>query len=355
MISRVKNIDKLVILIIALFTAILLFAIATPSFAQNNEQTPAESVLEGNYNVTGHLTEVIEAFDKTSANITTRTGDYYARVIVLMLGFSAIRIVILLLQYVFAKLSFFDLLAHFVQILFVVALLLTYSLTVDAFSDYSIGISSVILKEVFGTESFAAPIQYLIKQSNSFHLVTNGGFAGIIVGALWKILTIAATSLFLLMTLLVLYLPISLIFMLKIVGLLFIPTLVIPQFSFLFVGWVRTFLSAIVFIVLARISVIVVVVLFSTFFNEPLPLAADAILISAAPVADKFVPVLATASIGMLLATFALGSYLLFLSGQVAAKITGGLDGGLSAAAGAAFSVTSLSKNIGRIAAKGGK
>lgn len=350
MFSRVINSYGLGKLLVLATVFCAPFFWVTTSYAQNEDQTQASSVLEDNYEVAGHLIEVIEAFDANAEKLTAGTGGYYNRVMALMILLSAIRVVILLIQYVFAKLNFYDLLANLMQILLVAALLFTYTPTVDALSDYAFGISSIIQAEAFGNGDVSAPIQYMVNQIASFEFESKGLF-GAVVSTLWEVLTTIVVTLFLFMTLIALYLPVSLIFMLKIIGLLFIPTLLLPQISFLFVGWARTFMSGIVYIILARISIIIVVVLFSTFFNEPIGFGPNLVV----KVVQKSLPVGNAALVGILFAVFALGAYLLFLSGQVAAKITGGIDGGLSAAAGAAFSVANLSRGIRGAIAKGGK
>lgn len=317
-----------------------------PAFAQ----TAGETIMEDNYGIATKLIALVNEFNTRAAAITAVGTPYYNRALFLLGGFVVFRLVIATVTWVFNAKGY-DLAAVFLQVVFVIFLFPSFVPITNIISNYAWGISSVIQESAIGTQDFSGPLQYMIAQVQSFDIEADGIF-GAVVKALYDIFTALVVGVFMLCVMFALYLPTTLLFIQKIIGLLLVPTILLPQLNFLFQGWIRVFLSTILFIILARISVLAVIFLMGILLGDPYVGPGPGGVVAIAP---KVMKVNATSLLAMFAAIFALASFLLVASGQMAARIAGGIDGGLGAGLSAAFTTKRLAGGLKGVGGKVGK
>lgn len=107
----------------------------------------------------------------------------------------------------------------------------------------------------------------------------------------------------------------------KLIGLLFVPTLVNEKISFLFDGWLRFFLGFVVYALVARLNLVLVVVSISLYFGLGLPPGMPTTAIEMQPVSTLF------ELLGLMTFMF-VGILALFSTGRFAASIVSGAGGG---------------------------
>lgn len=120
----------------------------------------------------------------------------------------------------------------------------------------------------------------------------------------------------------------------KLVGLLFVPTLLYERLSWLFDGWLRFFFGFIIYVIIARVNLILLVVAFASYLGLPFPLT------TLTPSTYTFT---FTSILDMLgFATFVLVGILALLStGRFASAIVGGATG-----PGAGLALAAISRRL---------
>ena len=124
----------------------------------------------------------------------------------------------------------------------------------------------------------------------------------------------------------------------KLVGLIFIPTLLYERLSWLFDGWLRFFIGFLVYYIIARLNVVLVACSIALYFGIGIPFTAT----PGAPIELPFMASIFDA-LGVFVYMF-VGLLSLFSTGKFAATIVSGAAGGGmgQAAQGAAQAVAKL-------------
>ncbi|WP_395398718.1 hypothetical protein [Pseudoduganella sp. UC29_106] len=126
----------------------------------------------------------------------------------------------------------------------------------------------------------------------------------------------------------------------KLIGLMFVPTLLLKPISFMFDGWLRFFLGWIVYYVIARINVVMVACAIALYLGIGIPFTAGAQQTIELPQFSSIFEMM-----GLITFMF-IGILALFSSGKFAASIVAGAGGGgmgssILAASRAAAKITS--------------
>lgn len=104
----------------------------------------------------------------------------------------------------------------------------------------------------------------------------------------------------------------------KLVGMIFLPFLLFERTAFLFDGWLRFFVGFLIFAVIARINLLLVLVLLTSYFDLPLDAATGPL---------RTYPIANVDDIGGLLSLLVIAVVSLISSGRFATALAGGVGG----------------------------
>jgi TrbL/VirB6 plasmid conjugal transfer protein len=260
-------------------------------------------------------------------------------------AFTVIVIVYALASYAAGETTLFGLLNTAIFIMLVRVLMTTYSLFTDGLWGAFYGIALTLQESMIGT-------------SDPF-------FSPRFISALWQSITFPSTwswvdlinalklgmglfALSVLATLLSALAYFCVLFgfwgsaLAKLIGLAFIPTLLLERTSFLFDGWLRFYLGFCVYAMIAQLNVVMVCVALALYYGFALPPTLGAISTSTVPTMTDISEMLG------LFVYFIIGLISLFSTGRFAASIIGGAaGGGLGAAIVSAAMLKTAAARIG--------
>ncbi|MDR6293807.1 hypothetical protein E9232_006360 [Inquilinus ginsengisoli] len=240
----------------------------------------AEGDTTGNFESIGAWTATINRFrnDITGKidQITQFGSSYYSIAMVFMVGLAAIYLVIALTKYQFQGKNWAELIGSFVYAAIVMAIFVTYSVTVQAISEAPYGIVKMLQLAVLGSDDAFAPMVYLFKVATN--ITFNGDTAWYdLVGhiensltfALFAVVFLLVQATYLLAVAWATLWPIFYFFALKVLGFITVPFLFAGQLDFIFYGWLRQFFMLVLFVLIVNAVMMANVVLVAFCFNLP--------------------------------------------------------------------------------------
>lgn len=276
----------------------------------------------------------------TLSNSAIDEENFQGFVTMLFMFFVILMIMWNMFLYVNKRIGFADVFEKIILILMVQVLMSTFAIWTGALWATAEGVASSLQNGMIGTtDSFFAPtfISNILRNMTFPPMTILNPLAVFVTGLNMILLSVA-------MLLLSMISYVSIIWgfwgftLAKLVGLVFIPTLLYERLSWLFDGWLRFFMGFLIYYIIARLNVVMVACSLAIYFGVGIPFSISA----GTPVE---LPMMASIfdAIGVFTFMF-VGILSLFSTGKFAATIVSGAAGGGmgSAAAGAARTVAKL-------------
>jgi hypothetical protein len=260
----------------------------------------------------------------TDAGITE--ADFLAFVHILFLFFVLRMIVWTMFEYAFGVVKMVDIITNIFLILMVQVLMVSYNELVTGIWEAGQGVAGSIQKGMIGTSDvFFAP-QFIGKMLSSITFGSMFSANPFTPNLILTILNMFTLSAAMLVISALSYVSVMWGFwgfsLAKLIGLLFVPTLLYERVSFLFDGWLRFYFGFIIYYIIARLNVVMVACSLAIYFRIALPFTL-------APIAPIELPVLDSLfeAIGIFTFLF-VGLLSLFSTGRFAGAIVAGAGGG---------------------------
>jgi type IV secretory pathway VirB6-like protein len=276
------------------------------------------------------VSKIFDLIIKTGANLDAQfnavvsSGPYFTLCQLLLTAFAAIYIVIIVSQWMFNMLDPADVLLAIVRVAVGLGLSLAYFQIITPTASFTIALADAVQTAALGSSSPLAPVQDLFTimvQLSGFK--QPGGEVWDLIYTTLKslpllILILAVQFLFVLALLYITVYPMFMIFVAKILGVAAIPMMFMRQTSFLFDGWLRLFISSILYAFVARVVLVTMVIFIKAIFTgfitseNPLGGATDNIMAQL-----------------MIISVVAIAAYTLLRAEDISAMIASGTSTGI--------------------------
>lgn len=273
------------------------------------------------------------AENKISAMVSNgiNGADYQTMAQVIFICCAVYFIVTTMMKYTFLAVPFSSVMTMVFAVLFVKALMVDYDPLTNAAYGIATGIANALQKGMIGTtDPFFAP-EFLAKIMSN---MTFAGSGASISAALFRIAVLLVISLVSMVLSAVAFSSSIWGFwgysLLKTIGLVIMPTMLVERFSFVFDGWLRSMVGFLVFLVIARVNCVMVAELIAVYFNTSLSVTAQVAALEIPKISSLFeVLGLFIFSLVAILSLFATAK---FASGVVAGAGAGGMGGAVISA-----------------------
>ena len=206
--------------------------------------------------------------------LTASTGDYYRIALMLMIAFPALYLMVQITIWVFQGSQWPTLTAAFARLALLMAVFLSYAITVEALSGAPYVVAAAIQRAALGTDDAFAPMAYLIKVATQIQIGDGTSWASMGVGgdiaqALFGAIFVLIQGIYLLAIVFATIWPMLYFFALKVVGLAVLPFVLAGKLEFMFMGWLRQFYMLIVFVLIVNAVLIANVLLIGEVLQMP--------------------------------------------------------------------------------------
>lgn len=305
------NINPKIIILILL--AILLF------FVSSAHAAPVDP---GDYN---SMVEGFQVFFNNAQNAVADVinyNQYQDFVFILYSFFALLLIVFTFSKYITAGVDYTEILSLVILLLMVNLLMTEYDVLTRALWNWSQGFAGAIQQAALGSDQLYAPMSFI------WRVMSGIEFEGwnLLLSPLKWIATFVAMLVALVLTLLSVYATVWGLWgylVAKMIGLMFVPTILFDKLSFLFDGWLRFFLGFLLYSVIARVNLTLVVLSISSLYGiPPLNPGVSTIHIGGALLFE----------LGGLLAFLLVGVLALMSTGRFVSSVVGGANMGMGGA-----------------------
>lgn len=243
----------------------------------------------------------------------------------LWLSFAVFLIIETARKYALGSVVIWEFFSVAILLLFSRVFMSMYSTLTDGIWNFFLGAALVLQKEMIGTDNMFFAPEFIVKLVRSIQFPDvfsiSELFNSVKLGFGLVIISIATMLLSAIAYFVVVYGTWG-VAIAKLIGLLFIPTLLLERTSFLFDGWLRFFLGFCVYGLIAQLNIVMVAVAMALYFGFALPPSTTAI-------SPTIIPSITEVSELFGLFTFLLvGIFSLFSTGRFASTVLSGAGGG---------------------------
>ena len=282
----------------------------------------------------------------TKINTLTTTAiqqqDFASFIDFLFLFLVIILVVTTMSKYSMKVKNIADVFGMVILILAVKVMMVGYSGTMDAFWNLATGVAGSLQKGMVGTDDLFFAPKFLGSMMKSITFSGGGGWTEPFLAMKGALIVFFSSGLMMLLSMLSYVAAIWGFWgfqLAKLLGLLFVPTLLIERINFLFDGWLRFMIGFVVYYIVARLNLVMVACALAMYAGVGLPPTP-----TSSPV--EFPDIQSVFEVYGLLTFTLVGLLALFSTGKFAATIVGGAGGG-----GMGSAVMGATRLAGKVAA----
>ena len=323
--------------------ATILVAISTAAWSQTTPQPSAPTGNLASINTIGSTWQnfiTTQLQPQLNAILSGAGGgeNYVTWASTMVVGGFTVTCLIALYKWVWGAASAVDVVTVFARGVIISGLYAGYSSWTGLLYNASYELSFLIQQQALGDSTVMGPAVFVAKALSAIDFGTSSIFTLTISGVIYATFFLGLEVILIVMSFFVAAWPTLLYAIATIVGPIMFPFLFFEQLSSFFDGWLRLFFSAMFFLIISRIVLVVIALLFGSFFS---------VSYSTSPqISAMVVDTTSLANVVVLFVLSGTSIFLLFYSGSLVAQIVGGSNLGLSSA------VTGLVKFAARFVGK---
>lgn len=242
----------------------------------------------------------------------------------MLAGGFVITVLLALYRWVFGGMTNADLVAVFAKGAIIAILYESYTTWTPLFFNAAFQLSFAIQDQALGDQSVMGPAAFVFKAFSAVDFGSDSIFTLTIAGAFYALIFLVIEVVLIVASFFVAAWPTLLYAVAVIVGPIMFPFLFIEPLSGFFDGWVKLYFSSLFFMIISRVVLIVVALLFGSFFGVSYSLNPS--------IQPMVIDASSLANVGVLFVLSGMSLFLLFYSGSLVATIVGGTNLGMSGA-----------------------